>query len=263
MLNLTIQEFNGEPRMRDIDIAGALGYSRARKVRELVLRSLPQLREFGEVVRPTAGRTNKEVFATVAKTPADGRPGDEYWLNEHQTFYICTQSKTENAFAVTRQIINLFVDWRNGRLQDPPRQPSRLNVSPNMMDIKSLVAEARLTFGRSAGQILWRKMGMPDLPVDDAEPVVQAPDAASDDILLFLQDKCIVSGGQRDWIRSRDLYRAYCAYCDEGAVPPLTQRAFGSRLKALAEVYRCPGSGARFRAAKRSDTGYIGLRLIA
>jgi hypothetical protein len=202
MLNLIIQDFDGEPRMRDIDIAEALGFEHVHGFRKLIRRCKERLAEFGEVFTDS-----------LSVNTGRGRPRLDYWLNEHQTFYICTQSKTENAFAITRQIINLFVDWRNGRLQDLPKQLSRLNVSPDMMDIKSLVAEARLTFGRSAGQVLWRKMGMPDLPVDDAEPVVPAPDAAADDVLLFLQDRCIISGGQRDWIRSRHLYNAYCAYC--------------------------------------------------
>lgn len=251
MLNLAIQDFNGEPRMRDTDIAEALGYARPRDFRELLGRCRERLNGFGEII-----------CRKVRHIHNRGRDPKEYWLNEHQAFYIATQSKTDNAFAVTQQIIKLFVAWRNGRLNAQPERPSRLNVSPDMMDIKSLVAEARLTFGRGAGQILWRKMGMPDLPVDDAEPVTEATAAGTDDILLFLQEKCVISGGQKDWIRSRDLYEAYCAFCDEGAVPPLAQRAFGLRLKAQAEVYRCPGTGARFRYSKRSDTGYIGLRLI-
>lgn len=251
MLNLTIQDFNGEPRMRDIDIAEALGYERQYDIREMINRVSERLAGFGEVV-----------FRSVRKTSKGGRPTKECWLNEHQTFYICTQSKTENAFAITRQIINLFVAWRNGRLNEQPEMPSRLNVSADMMDIKSLVAEARLTFGRSAGQILWRKMGMPDLPVDDAEPVTESRDEAVDDILLFLQEKCVVSGGNNDWITSRYLYDAYCAYCDEEGVMPFPHRAFGTRLKALAEVYKCPDTGARFRHGKRSNTGFRGLRLM-
>ena len=252
MFDLTIQDFNGEPRMRDLDIAEALGFSRLRDVRQLVGRCYDALLAFGEVVCGTVPQT----------TSAGGRPGGEYWLNEHQTFYLCTQSKAARAVEVTQQIITVFVAWRHDRLALTQSEPAdSLALTPDMMDIASLVREARLTHGRTAGQILWRKMGMPDLPVD--EPALQqasAPVVGDDDILLFLHEAVLITGTRKDFTRSRDVYAAYTDFlgCD-GVLGP---RAFACRLQDLSKVYRCPSSKGTFWPAKSNHTGYRGLRLI-
>ncbi|MFW8636697.1 primase-like DNA-binding domain-containing protein [Cribrihabitans pelagius] len=252
MMNLTIQDFNGEPRMRDTDIAEALGFSRARDFRKLILRCLAALGSFGEVTRAMPSRVDKH-----------NPNAREYWLNEHQTFYICTQSKTENAFAITRQIINLFVAWRNGRLSEQPEQAQPgFQLDADTQTYLTMVREVRMTKGRAAASWLYDRLPLPSLPPSiQPQPVVQEGQEV-DNILLFLQDKCVISGRKSDWIRSRDLYEAYCAYCDEGGVPPHPLRAFGLRAKALSEVYKCPDTGASFRHGKRSDTGFRGLRLI-
>jgi len=257
MFDLTIREFDGEPRMRDIDIAEALGFSRARDFRKLILRCMVALGSFGEVTRAMPSRVDKH-----------NPEKREYWLNEHQTFYICTQSKTENAFAVTRQIINMFVAWRHGRLAAPSERSAQFNVTPDVMDIKALVAEARLTFGRQAAQILWRKMGLPDLPAEDpADPqVVSTPggtETRGEALYSFLREECVISGDPKHWTRSRDLFHAYLAFCAESGSPPMGRRAFSNCLRGLSGAYRCPDSGASFRPAKRSDTGYAGIYLIA
>lgn len=254
MFELTVQDFNGEPRMRDLDIADALGFRRTRDIRQLINRCLDHLAGYGQIICGAAPHIKRR-----------GRDPKEYWLNEHQAFYLCTQSTAQKADEVTQQIIRVFVDWRNGRLSPPPQpEPSpKLNVTPDMVDIKALVAEARLTFGRAAGQILWRKMGMPDLPADDAPIAEVAPDDVTDPILLFLQEECVVTGEARHWIRSRDLHRAYLAFCNEIDEPALTIRGFGVQVIALAREYSCPDSGKKFRRQKRSDTGFCGIHLIS
>ncbi|QBR34855.1 hypothetical protein ETW23_00390 [Leisingera sp. NJS201] len=252
MMNLTIQDFNGEPRMRDLDIAEALGYSRARDFRQLLDRCAEALRGFGEVI-----------CGTVPHIKMRGRDPKEYWLNEHQTFYICTQSKTDNAFAITRQIINLFVAWRNGRLNEQPEQAQTgFQLDADTQTYLTMVREVRMTKGKAAASWLYDRLPLPPLrPSSGPQPVVQEGQEV-DDILLFLQEKCVISGRKSDWIRSRDLYEAYCAYCDEGGVTPHPHRAFGLRVKAQSEVYKCPDTGASFRHGKRSDTGFRGLRLM-
>lgn len=249
MFDLTIQDFNGEPRMRDIEIAGALGYDRPRKFRDLISRNLVELAEFGGVNRPTPGRL--------------ARPGPnvpEYWLNEHQCFYLCTQSKAKKAFEVTRHIINLFVAWRNGRIT-PPEVPAEFQVTPDTLTHLALVREVRLTKGIAAAQVIYDHLPLPSLVSDPLTPPTPSGDEVS--ILLFLQDECVISGDPGNWMRARDLYSAYLAYCANSGRGPFGKRRFGNQLRAVAEVFRCPSGGGRFWPAKRSDTGFCGIRLIA
>jgi hypothetical protein len=253
MFDLTIQEFDGEPRMRDLDIAEALGFERVRDIRKLIQRYAERLARFGQVV-----------CATVAQTSAGGRPASVFWLNEQQSLYICTRSQTARAEDVIAEMISVFTAYRHGRLTPPPEPERVLHVTPDMMDIKALVNEARLTFGRPAGREMWRRMGMPDLPIDDEAQAKRLTNVTTDGpIVLFLQEECLFTGDPKDWIRSREIYARYLTFCNEGSDAALGKRAFSMRLRALSDVYRCPSSGGQFMPMKRSDTGYCGLRLIA
>jgi hypothetical protein len=85
---------DGEPRIRDIDLAERLGYDRPRKIRDLIGRMI----ETGEIldvhVRPTVGRIPESL------ENAPGRPATEYWLDEEQTLLVCMRSDAPKAMAV-------------------------------------------------------------------------------------------------------------------------------------------------------------------
>ena len=49
MFDLTVREVDGVPRMRDIDIAVTLGFSRPSNIRNLIKRNLKALAMMGEV----------------------------------------------------------------------------------------------------------------------------------------------------------------------------------------------------------------------
>lgn len=250
MLDLTVQDFNGEPRMRDADIAVALDFERVRDVRKLIDRCADQLALFGEVFR-----------ATVARNTV-GRPVVEVWLNEHQAFYLCTQSKAPRAVEVTQEIIRVFVAWKNGRLvASGPEVTPRATCLADMLEIASLVREARLTHGRKAGQMMWRKMGMPDLPIEEpTRPscLLDAPAA----ILEFFEKSIHVTERQNNFVRSATVYAAYCDFWVGEDV--LSMPAFTGHLIALSREYVCPLTGGRFRHCKSSGhTGWKGIRLIS
>ncbi|GAB5431226.1 MAG: hypothetical protein EpisKO_05960 [Epibacterium sp.] len=252
MLDLTVQDFSGEPRMRDVDIAGALGFERPRDIRELIARCADRLAGFGEIICRNLRQINRR-----------GRDPSEYWLNEHQAFYLCTQSRAARAIEVTQQIINVFVAWRHDR-QSAPMQPqsSRVfDVSPDTPVQLALVREARLLHGRAAGREVWRSLGFPNLPCEADEPLRPALEDRDPDILLFLRECFVFTGNSREFVRSRTVYEAYCAFLD--GVPPLGPRALAARLHELSGVYRCPSSGQGFWPAKSNHTGYRGLRLIS
>jgi phage antirepressor YoqD-like protein len=111
-LSLTV--LNGEPRVRDVDVGVALGFTRPTKVRELVARYEEKLKEFG-------------VLPTIRKTlPGGGRPADEYFLNRPQALFLCAKSETTLAFEVTAQMVRLFDEALDGPKSGIVRAPQDL-----------------------------------------------------------------------------------------------------------------------------------------
>lgn len=101
-LNTTI---NHEPRIHDIKIGEALGFSRSRDVRRLIIDNMQELEIYGGVCGETAQTTTK-----------GGRPSISYWLNEAQALLLCMFSKTEKAAEVRKAVIDTFMAWRKGQL---------------------------------------------------------------------------------------------------------------------------------------------------
>lgn len=100
-----------EPMVRDVDLAQRLGFERPRDIRKLIERHIENLND-------------SEVCATVSQTSAKGgRPGTEYWLTESGALFIATQSGTEKAVAVTKEMVRVFMLWRRGLLAPEPSAP--------------------------------------------------------------------------------------------------------------------------------------------
>lgn len=249
MFNLTIRDFNGEPRMHDLDIAEALGFGRARDFRKLITRNLTALAGFGDITRATASRVNKH-------NPA----AEEYWLNEHQAFYLCTQSKTAKAFEVTREIINLFVEWRGGRLLPAITAP-KFVVTPDTATHLALVQEVRITKGIGAARAIYDQLDLPPI-MADVDAGYRAQEGADLGALTsFLQDECVVTGSQADWMYARHFNDAYREWRRDLGCDVLGLRTVSNQMIALSKTYACPYSGRRFRPGKSNTTGYWGLRL--
>lgn len=97
-----------EPRVFDVRLAEALGFSQPRDIRKLIERWRAALERFGEVSRhrgakPRAGS-------------AGGRPEEGWALNKKQALFLCTKSETEAATEVTIALVEVFDAWREGRL---------------------------------------------------------------------------------------------------------------------------------------------------
>lgn len=91
-----------EPRVRDLDLAKALEFTDAHKIRNLIARNRDEL------------ETHGRVSATLAETTSrGGRPGKAYYLNEPQALVICALSRTPVAVEVRRQLIQAFMAYRN------------------------------------------------------------------------------------------------------------------------------------------------------
>jgi len=105
---LTITPVNGEPRIRDIDLAKRLGFDRPRDIRKLIERHLEKINEFSRC-------------ATVERRPENGgTPFVEYYLDRQQSLFICMKSETDNAFEVQVDIIRVYDAHLSGKLQPAP-----------------------------------------------------------------------------------------------------------------------------------------------
>ena len=102
-INTTI---NHEPRMQDLRLAEALGFSDIHKIRNLIERHRKSLNRFGELIS-----------AMVAENRKRGRPGKEYWLNKKQCLYLCAKSETANATDITIQMVEVFDQVSGGTLR--------------------------------------------------------------------------------------------------------------------------------------------------
>lgn len=93
---------DGQPRVRDLELAEHLGYERPRKIRDL-LRDLV-----------AAGKLkDSEVCTTAGQTsPLGGRPSTEYWLTEAQALKVVAKSETAKADAILDEVIRVFIAVR-------------------------------------------------------------------------------------------------------------------------------------------------------
>lgn len=121
-----LAEREGEPRVRDIDLAERLGFRKSLNIRDTIARNRKELAAYGPI------------SATVAEN-ADpigrGRPGKEYWLNEGQALVICALSRTPKAAAIRKQIIDVFMAYRAGRLApaaSAPAEPAMLSTADDL-----------------------------------------------------------------------------------------------------------------------------------
>lgn len=90
-----------EPRVRDLDLAERLGFSRPRAIRQMIERNRAELEAYG----PLATLRGK----------SRGQDFTEYYPNEEQSLLISTLSNTPAASAVRRALITTFVALRRGQ----------------------------------------------------------------------------------------------------------------------------------------------------
>lgn len=94
---------DGEPRVRDIELAEHLGYPRPRKIRDRIRELL------------ASGKLNDSELRTVS-VQSGGRPGEEFWLTEAQALKLVAKSETAKADAILDEVIRVFINARRGVL---------------------------------------------------------------------------------------------------------------------------------------------------
>lgn len=110
--SLAVAEFDGEPRVRDLDLAERLGFERPRKIRELIERNMAEITAMG--ICPAVGQNHGG---------GRGRPTKEFFLNEEQALVVAALSNTSQAREVRALLIRTFVAYRRGQI-DPASLPA-------------------------------------------------------------------------------------------------------------------------------------------
>lgn len=104
--NLTVGD-DDEPRVRDLELAERLGFSRPRDVRKLI-KDLTVAGKLHDVAhRDGAARAPGQVAA---------RPEREFWLTEAQALKVIAKSETDVADAILDEVIRVFIAVRRGEL---------------------------------------------------------------------------------------------------------------------------------------------------
>lgn len=98
-----------EPRVHDLELAKRLGYDRPRNVRQLIKGHL----DAGNLGAPG-------VCCVTQQNGERGRPATEYWLDEASALFVASQSGTDAAIAVTKEVIAVFIAARRGSLRNHP-----------------------------------------------------------------------------------------------------------------------------------------------
>lgn len=120
--DVELTEIDGEPRARDLDIAERLGFDRPRDIRKLIERNLAEIESFGTCA----------IVARVVR----GNPVSEYWLTEEQALLVSSRSDAENAAAVRRMLIKVFVAWRRGQLVPTALTPAEMLLEQARMMVE-------------------------------------------------------------------------------------------------------------------------------
>lgn len=100
-----LQYHNGEPMIQDLELAIRLEYERPRAIRDLIKRMLKD----GKLNEINICRTVRQIQGEA------GRPSEEFWLSEFACLKVTTQSETEKADEITNEIIQVFIDAKNGK----------------------------------------------------------------------------------------------------------------------------------------------------
>jgi hypothetical protein len=142
---------DGQPRVRDIELAEHLGYERPAKIRDLLQR-----------LAPDGNLSGSEVFTTVGKTSRlGGRPSRECWLTESQALKVVAKSETPLADAILDEVLSVFLAVRHGSLVP---QPAPLDVQ-----MRALFAEMVAPTLALMNTVLARFQDMSGATISDAD----------------------------------------------------------------------------------------------
>jgi len=98
-------EIDAEPRILDVLLGERLGFARPRAIRQIIERNAAELSGYG------VSATRRGAYR--------GKEFTEYFLNEPQALLICMWSNTAQAAAVRKMLIDVFMEYRRGKMEKP------------------------------------------------------------------------------------------------------------------------------------------------
>jgi len=98
------------PYVRDIELAGKLGFTRPRKIRDMIVRHKTNLEKYGSLIQLQRDTSN------------GGAPAREYYLNEPQALWLIAKSETTKADQILHSMIVVFTNYRAMQTHKPVEQ---------------------------------------------------------------------------------------------------------------------------------------------
>jgi len=129
-----VAEVNGEPTVKDTDLAERLGYEEPRAIRKLIKRMIEN-GSFGVGIPcPDLEKTSK--FSPVES--------EVFYLNEKQSLKVIAKSETETADRIMDEVIDVFLAYRSGKLQP--------NLTP--MEVLAQITQRMVEVERSEKRVI-------------------------------------------------------------------------------------------------------------
>ncbi len=118
-----VVEVDGEPTVKDTDLAERLGFERPRNIRNLIKRMVE------------SGSFGGALPCSTEEVPENGgKIATVYHLNEKQALKVISKSETKKADEIMDEVIDVFLAFRSGKLQ--PQQPlSSMQVLENFFKV--------------------------------------------------------------------------------------------------------------------------------
>lgn len=135
--NLTIEAVEGEPRIRDLDLAERLGFDRPLNIRNLIKRHAASLNAMGPLF--------------TVKRVINGGEATEFYLNRKQAIFITAKSETPQATDITIEIIEKFDAYERGAISPPApqidvRNPSQLaQIAIQLIEVNKELEQRAVT----------------------------------------------------------------------------------------------------------------------
>lgn len=180
-----------------------------------------------------------EKGALTVGTP--GGPQEMICVNEPGVYNLVFTSRSEASKRFKRWLAHEVIPAlrRQGRYE-LPGAATQAGLGPDEeREWLAHVREVRLTFGIRAARALWQRSPLPQIPEELADSLDKSRGADAgvneviaaqlDAVRAFLAECTEPVQGER--IQARKLYLAYCAWCADDAEKPMTNTAFGLRLR--------------------------------
>ena len=222
-----VSEMNGEPTVRDTDLADKLGYERPRAIRQLI-KNMINNGSFG-VATPHGDLERTSKFSP--------KESEVFYLNQKQALKVISKSETKIADAIMDEVIDVFLAYRKGQLQPVLDYEGgkvahilhgfKHELNPTAFLNVGLIKKFEKMFGaRNVREFYSQLLG---IRMDEVKHL------NTDEVAAFY-DSCVVVDNDA-FTPMNMIYDAYCAWCKEnGHMDVLLRDTFLKRFGGVAQT---------------------------